>query len=341
LETLGLCMDLCRAVPGCVGAWASARHRFHVRQRFHCFHRWFLQETVVFASTGTWVAILTAMGQRKPRSRIAQFKQPFLVGAVTSAALVSGCGSSEEVTNPRAAVCPSVTPEAGALCPETHVGMRCGAPDPCEGDAVICSTMEDGELRWERERVACNPPPPAIEDCPEAAPKEGEPCGRYQVNLACEYEVGGCSLAVTCDGSDWTRVPASCNPPPPPIEECPEEAPKEGDSCEEFDLFLTCRYEGPKGDPCGAQYFSCGKSGEWEEQALSCNPPIPLDDAGWTETGDAGSRDPETGDAGSNAGSNGTGSNDAGSNGTSSRDPETSGAGLLDGGVSSDTPDGG
>lgn len=250
-------------------------------------------------------ATLTVMGQHKPRSRIAQFKPPFLVGVVTSAAFISACGDSDEV-NPPQAVCPGETPEPGALCTEHQIGLQCGDPDPCNGDAVICSTAE-GAPRWEPDRATCNPPPP-LDECPKAPPEQASPCDRYEPDLVCVYDISSCPDSLACSGGKWTKVEVACNPPPPESE-CPDVDPKVGASCSSYVEGLTCG-ECETAVRCvngswveDAETCSTPEPPETcpeEESEVACNPPPPTDDAGVdldAAIDDTETRAPDSGDA--------------------------------------------
>lgn len=97
---------------------------------------------------GTCVALRLGMAQHKQRSRIASFKQPFLLGAAASAALSSACGSEPKTAAPDDVV-------DGAIVDGTNVSdVDSGAPST-----------------WN----SCNPP-----ICPDTAPDVGSPCGGYE-----------------------------------------------------------------------------------------------------------------------------------------------------------------
>lgn len=88
------------------------------------------------------------MAQHKQRSRLSQFKPPFLLGVAASASLLSGCG--EERSLP-----PNDTVD-GAIT---------------DGAVVDATTSSDALNTWN----SCNPP-----ICPDTPPDVGSPCGGYE-----------------------------------------------------------------------------------------------------------------------------------------------------------------
>lgn len=214
------------------------------------------------------------MAQHKLRSRIAQFKQPFLVGAVTSAALLSGCGGETSGTgvnpgelNGREEDCPAQVPESGATCADYVSGLS------CEYNSDSCSRelrCEGGE--WEDHSPTCNPPPPEPSDeCPEAMPTAGEGCYPYEADLNCVYGAdSSCPREFTCSDGDWVDNSPSCNPPPV-SGNCPTQAPSHNGDCSELIDGLVCDYVSDSN--CGRS-FECNQ-GTWLDMSPTCNPPPP------------------------------------------------------------------
>lgn len=214
------------------------------------------------------------MAQHKLRSRIAQFKQPFLLSAVTSAALLSGCGGETNGTgvnpgelNGTKDDCPAHVPESGAGCGDYVSGLS------CEYDEGSCSRelrCEDGE--WEDHSPSCNPPPPELSgDCPESMPTDGQDCYLFVPDLNCTYgEDSSCPREFTCSDAAWVDNSPSCNPPPP-VSDCPAQAPSNGGDCSELPDGLICDYDSDSN--CG-RAFECDE-GTWLDASPTCNPPPP------------------------------------------------------------------
>src|SRR5690606_10424632 len=209
------------------------------------------------------------MAQHKLRSRIAQFKQPFLVGAVTSAALFSGCGELE---------CPDATPTSGSACDEYEPGLDCAY----NGDSGCQREFTCNDGAWDDVSPTCNPPPPdPLEECPGTTPAAGEACDVYGPGLDCEYnDESGCQLEFTCTSDAWEDVSPTCNPPPPELE-CPEQPPSLGDSCEGYEPGLECESDSEDPSCPEASLLFCGSSGEWDGPVVTCNAPAVVElDAG-------------------------------------------------------------
>ncbi len=119
-----------------------------------------------------------------------------------------------------------------------------------------------------------NPPPPSL--CPEQQPTSGDPCA--SVGAQCPYPgyVNECNQQIdylaSC-GPDlkWTigttGVGASCNPPPPPVDVCPQLEPVVGQWCN----VVESKYCSYPGMCCGADYQCVGST--WQQVPISCNPP--------------------------------------------------------------------
>ena len=209
------------------------------------------------------------MAQHKLRSRIAQFKQPFLVGAVTSAALLSGCGGETQGTNPGTSdECPTQAPKSAQTCDEYESGLDCAYDE--ESGCPRVFVCNDGA--WQAVSATCNPPPPEpITACPELTPASGEACDEYEPELDCPYnDESGCQREFTCNGDAWEDVSPTCNPPPPELE-CPQAAPAQGETCGEYEPGLECVYGDDSSCP---REFICN-DGAWEDVSPTCNPPPP------------------------------------------------------------------
>ncbi len=227
------------------------------------------------------------MAQHKSRSRIAQFKQPFLVGAVTSAALASGCGgesggtgsapgrlegpgdpSLEVTSNPPGWLwtCPEALPEVGTTCPDYLEERECGTDT---GPGVRCV---GGSWQGVGGEVPQNPPPVSNE-CPQDEPAVGKACAEYEPDLSCDYDGdSSCLRTLRCDGSEWVDESPTCNPPPPQLTgDCPTQAPNAGADCSTYEPDLNCDYDAD---------FSCSRTlrcdgNEWVDESPTCNPPPP------------------------------------------------------------------
>ena len=222
------------------------------------------------------------MAQHKLRSRIAQFKQPFLVGAVTSAALLSGCGGETQGTNPGTSdECPTQAPKSAQTCDEYESGLDCAYDE--ESGCPRVFVCNDGA--WQAVSATCNPPPPENE-CPEQPPNPGDSCERYELGLECESGVNQSSCpeasVVFCGSSgEWEGHVLICNPPPPePLTDCPAELPVPGDSCYGYEVWLTCDAS------CdGGLSLACNADGLWEATPIFCNPPEILESEAGVDAG--------------------------------------------------------
>lgn len=214
------------------------------------------------------------MAQHKLRSRIAQFKQPFLVGAVTSAALLSACGgeTSSSGINPDGlsgrggndagpgedgGTEPQVTSN-----PPLVVDQTSGSGTPGEGSG----TEPQGTFN----------PPIVLDECPTTAPEPGAYCDHYEPDLDCEYGAdSSCPRNFTCVDGAWADHSPSCNPPPPQVtDECPSEVPAVGAACDQFAPGLYCEYE----DELYCLDARECDDGAWKDESPSCNPPEFLSD---------------------------------------------------------------
>jgi hypothetical protein len=178
------------------------------------------------------------------RSRIAHFKVPCIVSLAASSAL--GCGGKAEVSE-----------QGGVL----NVPLADNVPLEETGEGCPAG-------------VACNPPPPERQDCPEVKPDPGTSCSGYVAELACEYPYCyGREPMVRCgaDGA-WEGLPLlSCNPPPPVVEPCPEAMPEPGSDCASEEQF--CGYPGCQGPDSSTA--AC-RHGQWLVEysgGVVCNPP--------------------------------------------------------------------
>lgn len=237
---------------------------------------------------------LHGMAQHKLRSRIAQFKEPFLVGAVTSAALLSGCGGATKesgvnpgeltgegeqsgpepqvTSNPPVFIqeCPTVWPDYGARCDGYQPELTCdyGGTSGCQR-SFRCV---DGT--WADRSPSCNPPPPDVSGyCPMQVPSHGGDCSAYADSLACHYDSNSnCAREFSCTEGTWHDVSPTCNPPSPQLSsECPPDKPNSGDSCGGYESGLDCKYDVDLS--CWLE-FRCD-AGEWVDNSPSCNPPPP------------------------------------------------------------------
>lgn len=114
--------------------------------------------------------------------------------------------------------------------------------------------------------------------CPADKPLPGTSCEGFKKDLVCATgaKCGESSLFCSADGI-WTENFSSCNPPPPARDECPEELPENGASCEGYALNLRCAPEPLSSCPLPDQNESyiCDETGFWKKKhpSLSCNPP--------------------------------------------------------------------
>lgn len=227
---------------------------------------------------------------RKPRNR---FAQPFLIGALSSTFL-GGCisqttsGAEDDGgTGGRSSTCPTSRPAPGTSCDDFEENLTCYPETKCGPSGVHCG--KDG--LWREVFRSCNPPPPLVTECPEELPGAGTSCSGYQKNLRCEDPYKSCppmppyTIACGEDGT-WEVVhgPVKCNPPPPPITECPnpKELPKGGTSCAAYQPGLKCEYPAQSCSPYPPLTIACGDDGNWEviHPPVECNPPSPMGGAG-------------------------------------------------------------
>lgn len=217
----------------------------------------------------TWYAncSLHSMAQHKLRSRIAQFKQPFLVGAVTSAAFLSGCGGETQGTG-TSDECPTQVPKSAQTCGDYEPGLECVYDD----DSSCSREFRCNDGSWENISPSCNPPPPdPIAECPKVTPASGAACDVYEPGLDCAYnDDSGCQLEFTCTSDAWEDVSPTCNPPPPEVE-CPDVTPTSGSACDDHKPGLDCAYDDESSCP---REFTCD-DGAWEDVSPTCNPPPP------------------------------------------------------------------
>lgn len=118
-----------------------------------------------------------------------------------------------------------------------------------------------------------NPPPPPA-TCPASVPSSGNFCP--EVGLACEYDtyVNECGFKegqeATCgDDGTWSVFwsGTSCDPPPPPIDECPTTEPTVGQWCN----VVSTKYCDYPTTCCSATYQCVNEI--WVDMSPTCNPP--------------------------------------------------------------------
>jgi hypothetical protein len=227
------------------------------------------------------------MTSRGRRSRIARFAQPFIVGALGTVALTSGCGaksSAEEgcgegCSQPLQMTCPNVAPKAGDECFGKE-GLRCGDDEPCS-DVGEFRCSDDGV--WQDVSPLCHPLPRPIEcddepcptqgaQCPEVLPNVGDDCLGSE-GLICEGD-DPCDGGFQCSPEGvWQHLSGlACNPPPAFVDECPSSLPELGTSCGEFAPGLNCSY----GDEACPPVLICAESRNWEASTEVC----PVDPTG-------------------------------------------------------------
>lgn len=202
------------------------------------------------------------MAQHKLRSRIAQFKQPFLVGAVTSAALL-GCGGKTDD-------CPAEVPANGTACDGFDPELRCEYDGPTGCPATVAECTEG---QWDVPLLICNPPFQQV-GCPEEMPTAGTSCSRYEPGTDCEYNSTGCTNSFYCADGTWQDQSPTCNPPPTVVDECPSAEPPAGASCYGYEPGLDCEYNADSSCPTN---IVC-EDGTWLDQSPTCNPPPQLID---------------------------------------------------------------
>jgi len=219
------------------------------------------------------------------RSRIAQFKPPFVVSVAVPAALGLACGgktvdvSTDDFDrDDRERSSEARRGSSGGIIDNPQT--TCAGPPPavpydgCGGGAACVN----GE--WVMTYVACNSPPPSFNLCPASVPEAGTSCAGYEPGLGCDYPFcyGSTATMARCSAvsGSWESVPTpSCNPPEP---ECPTAAPEAGTSC--YVEGEICRY-GFCGEP-GYAWLQC-LNGAWGGNELPC-PPAAVD-AGAADAG--------------------------------------------------------
>lgn len=205
---------------------------------------------------------------RKRRSRIAHFKQPFIVGVASSAVALScggranapeggGSGGISAVTG-----CPETPPSAGSAC--AVAGQQCG--DPCADTLVRC----EGGV-FVATAASCNPPPPP-ETCPEEPPSPGDGCSGFLEGDECSYPYCGTSVPMSrCVNGQWEPIGIpSCNPPPPPETACPDGMPEAGSNC---DGPSECLYPGCAGPESNSAQCVFNQWVVSYSIGAACNPP--------------------------------------------------------------------
>lgn len=120
---------------------------------------------------------------------------------------------------------------------------------------------------------------PVPQPCPTAAPRQGEACLPLE-NDVCGYDrCGGLDGHFTTDGrcvdGRWVISHATCNPPPPPAEDCPASAPVDGSGCQTPGLW--CGYDAC--DDAFTNHANCDGT-TWKVSLWTCNPPSPPPDGG-------------------------------------------------------------
>src|SRR5690606_32671441 len=165
--------------------------------------------------------------------------------------------------------CPTAAPKDGAGCSNYEADLK------CEYDSnTSCPrqfTCTDGE--WVDGSPTCNPPPPEpLDECPSKLPAADAPCSLYEPGLACSYKAGSCDREFKCDDGVWVDESPTCNPPEPPLDECPQEMPTNGVECSDYEDELKCNYAVDTSCP---REFSC-VDGSWTDNSPTCNPPPPL-----------------------------------------------------------------
>ena len=204
------------------------------------------------------------------RSRIAHFKAPFVLSVAAPAVLGIACGGKTD---------PTSLDQAALAVPGTPCEPSASEP---ESDGY-CPPASCINGLWTR--ATCNPPAPPELTCPEPPPPSPD---------------DSCPSTARCDDGEWVFDFVACNPPPS-LDQCPEEPPAAGDSCDTYLGGLVCEYEF-----CGGPVpmFSCSsETRTWEAiPLLSCNPPPPecfFDNSCGQESTDAGALPPPPGaDAG-------------------------------------------
>jgi hypothetical protein len=137
----------------------------------------------------------------------------------------------------------------------------------CNGGADDGGQTGDDQNVTGAPTPSINPPPPR---CPYKAPERDSSC--FPNNLQCTWEIGaGCTAQYgTCRDGKWDLTNVICNPPPPPVTNCPAERPADRSACDSPGA--TCTYE--LGAGCPTVIASC-EGGQWSAPIPSCNPPPP------------------------------------------------------------------
>lgn len=210
--------------------------------------------------------------RRRPRSRIAHFQQPFLVGVVTSAALVQGCGDASPAPGQSRRAAPATEGNHPTGFAESDAAESSQAAPRESGAANPVSTDPAGTQLPEPPPVNGLPESAGSETCPAVTPNAGESCAGYTTGLEClaycyEAEI---PLVVCNPQGLWEALPVpTCNPPPPSFD-CPAERPQAGVACTEAGAH--CEYTGCEG---GIDTAICSY-GQWVvtlAPTLICNPP--------------------------------------------------------------------
>lgn len=119
-----------------------------------------------------------------------------------------------------------------------------------------------------------NPPPP---ECPATLPSPGSGCAVEGLSCSVVSHTDPCgtpiTYAVSCVAGAWSVElvsPSSCNPPPPPLESCPDAEPAAGGWCNVVEG-KSCSYPGL----CCFATYTCSAN-IWLDVSPSCNPPQPV-----------------------------------------------------------------
>jgi hypothetical protein len=189
---------------------------------------------------------------------------------VCSESRTTGCIAPVECTDDE-------PPEQGAPCAEE--GATCNYDFCSREDGVSMAVCKDSQWDLVTAVGSCNPPS-QMQTCPEQTPEDGTPCSLVG-DMVCSYgDCGGVSrVDAVCGDGSWAVYENSCNPPLP---ECPDEAPKEGDPCSEVEAH--CSYGDCEGTPtitADCIEVTINEGGpldlHWSVSEVSCNPPpLPL-----------------------------------------------------------------
>ncbi|MEZ4394931.1 MAG: hypothetical protein R3A48_27970 [Polyangiales bacterium] len=159
--------------------------------------------------------------------------------------------------NPPPPTCPATAPTTGASC-ALPSSTPCNYGD-CNGSPTTFARCEAGV--WIVAEASCNPPPPA---CPAEAPAPSSPCALPEGFPSCSYGSCGVSptLAASCVGGQWRVTEQPCSPP---RVVCPNDAPIEGDACDQ-PATGGCSY-GECGDRPALNY-TCRGGRWWLDRAM-------------------------------------------------------------------------